>query len=84
MTLGYGRRTGVSVDIHVSYLAGARIGDVLEIEGRVDRVGRSMGFTTVVIEKVEGEKRTVVARGSHTKFLGGIPTPTDLKNNQKT
>jgi acyl-coenzyme A thioesterase 13 len=49
------QKTGVSVDIHVTYLSGARIGDTLEIEGRAERVGGSVGFTSVGIWKVDGE-----------------------------
>lgn len=66
-------KTGVSVDIHVSYQSGARVGDEIEIEGAVEKVGGSLAFTRVTIYKVdgEGERGNIVVRGSHTKFVKG-------------
>ncbi|KAF2272225.1 Thioesterase/thiol ester dehydrase-isomerase [Westerdykella ornata] len=68
-------KTGVSTDIHVSYLGTAREGEVVEIEAQVDKVGKRMAFTNVTIRKVvEGKEEAewpVVAKGSHTKFLSG-------------
>ncbi|KAL1993372.1 hypothetical protein VTN49DRAFT_3321 [Thermomyces lanuginosus] len=62
--------TGVSTDIHVSYLSGAKLGDQLEIEGRADKVGKSLAFTTVTISKRgEDGQLVVVAQGSHTKYI---------------
>jgi len=66
--------TGVSVDIHVSYVAAARERDELEVEAWVVRRGRTLGFTGVEIRKV-GDGGAVVATGSHTKFIGGGPKP---------
>lgn len=65
-------RTGVSADIHVSYVGAAREGDTLEIESWVSKVGRNLAFTQVEIRKlgsVPGEKGPVVATGSHTKYM---------------
>lgn len=62
-------KTGVSTDIHVSYVTSAKLGDVLTIEGRVSRVGKNMGFTTVTILKGEGANKSVVAHGTHTKYI---------------
>ena len=64
--------TGLSVDLHVTYVSTAREGDVLTIEGRTNKVGRNLGFTSVVIWKgVEGvgRGREVVATGTHTKYI---------------
>ena len=64
--------TGVSVDINVSYLSSARLGDEIEIEGRVERVGGSLGFTEVRIWRVEtegGKRGGMVVSGRHTKFV---------------
>ena len=64
--------TGVSVDIHVTYQSGAREGDDVEIEGSVDRMGGSLAFTKVNIFRVEnGTRSTIVASGTHTKFIKG-------------
>lgn len=62
-------KTGVSTDIHVSYVSSAKLGDTLTIEGKVHRVGRNLGFTTVTIYKGEGENQSVVAHGTHTKYV---------------
>ncbi|CAJ2505674.1 Uu.00g130680.m01.CDS01 [Anthostomella pinea] len=63
-------KTGVSVDIHVRYLASAREGDEVEIEGTAEKVGGSLAFTTVTISKVvDGVVGDVVASGTHTKYV---------------
>ncbi|KAK3360531.1 thioesterase family protein [Lasiosphaeria hispida] len=62
--------TGVSVDINITYLSSARLGDEVEIEGSVGRVGGNLAFTEVKIWKVEGgERGGLVAQGRHTKFV---------------
>ncbi|CAI7600274.1 unnamed protein product [Penicillium glandicola] len=59
-----------SIDIHVSYLSTATIGDTLDISAVADRVGKSMAFTTVKISRVvDNEVGPLVSKGSHTKFL---------------
>ncbi|KAK6956692.1 hypothetical protein Daesc_001971 [Daldinia eschscholtzii] len=63
------RRTGVSVDIHVTYLSSAAEGDEIEITATADKVGGTLAFTRVVISKVvDGEAGPVIANGSHTKY----------------
>lgn len=65
-------RTGVSVDIHVTYQSGARLGEEVEIEGVAERVGGSLAFTRVAVFMVEeGLRGRVVASGTHTKFVRG-------------
>ncbi|RAL08466.1 PaaI family thioesterase [Aspergillus homomorphus CBS 101889] len=66
-----GSYTGVSTDLHVSYVASAREGDTLEITGRAMKVGGTMAFLSVEICKVvEGSgERVVVATGLHTKYV---------------
>lgn len=62
--------TGASVDMHISYLSSARVGDTVEIEAKADKVGGSMGFTTCRISKVEEDgSLTAVTIGQHTKYL---------------
>ncbi|KAK8045623.1 acyl-coenzyme A thioesterase-like protein 13 [Apiospora rasikravindrae] len=63
-------KTGVSVDIHVRYLSSAKEGDEIEIAATADKVGGSVGFTSVLISKVVGgEVGPVVASGTHTKYV---------------
>lgn len=62
-------QTGLSTDIHVTYVSTAKIGDVLSIEGKTSKLGRNLGFTTVTIYKGEGEEQSMVAHGTHTKYI---------------
>lgn len=63
-------KTGVSTDIHMTYIATAKEGDVLEIEGRASKVGGTLAFTTVDIQKVESDgTHRPVAYGTHTKYV---------------
>ncbi|KAE8321157.1 HotDog domain-containing protein [Aspergillus sergii] len=62
--------TGVSTDIHVNYLSTATTGDWLEIEGRANKVGKSLAFTSITISKrTETGQTTIVAHGTHTKYI---------------
>lgn len=65
-------KTGVSADMHISYVGSAKLGDVLEVEGLAVKVGGSLAFTTVTLRKApqeSGGEASVVAIGSHTKFV---------------
>ena len=63
-------KSGVSTDIHTSYVSGAKEGDILEIYARASKVGDTLAFTTVEITKVAGDGTTsVVSKGSHTKYV---------------
>lgn len=66
-------KSGPSVEINVSYLGMAGEGDEVEIEGRAERVGGSLGFTSVRISKVEedGTVGKCLVIGRHTKFVKG-------------
>ncbi|KAL9595248.1 MAG: hypothetical protein Q9219_006552 [cf. Caloplaca sp. 3 TL-2023] len=62
--------SGLSTDIHTTFVSTAREGDVLEIEGKASKVGASLAFTTVEIRCAGGEEGgRVVASGTHTKFV---------------
>lgn len=65
--------TGVSTDMHISFIGGAKTGDVLDIEGKVEKCGGTLAFTTVTIRKQEDGKPRghgpLVATGSHTKYV---------------
>ncbi|CAD6588893.1 MAG: hypothetical protein ASARMPREDX12_003529 [Alectoria sarmentosa] len=63
-------KTGVSTDIHTTFISTAKEGDVLEIEGRANKVGGTLAFTSVEIRKVgEDGASSVVSMGSHTKYV---------------
>ncbi|KAJ1986262.1 hypothetical protein H4R33_003460 [Dimargaris cristalligena] len=58
-------RTGVSTDINISYLAGAKEGDTLTIDAYCRKLGRTLAFTEVEIRSSEA----LMAIGRHTKYV---------------
>jgi acyl-coenzyme A thioesterase 13 len=76
--------TGVSVDINVTYLSGAKVGETVEIEGKAERVGGNVAFTSVSIFKVEnGTRGRPMVLGRHTKFVGSGRKKTEDTNVSK-
>ena len=65
--------TGVSTDMHISFLGSAKENDLVEIEGIVDRCGGTLAYTTATIRKVDQNKGQasgdIIAKGTHTKFV---------------
>ncbi|MCO5567600.1 hypothetical protein L7F22_021294 [Adiantum nelumboides] len=60
--------SGVSVEINVTFMAAAPLGEEIEIESKALRVGKNLAFVAVDIRlKATGK---LVAQGRHTKFLG--------------
>ncbi|KAF9947119.1 hypothetical protein BGZ72_010848 [Mortierella alpina] len=57
--------TGVSTDLNISFISGAKIGDKLFINSRCDKIGGTLAYTSVEIKT--GDK--LVALGRHTKFV---------------
>ena len=56
--------------MNTSFCSAAKIGSELEIEGRVLKSGKTLGFTQVDIFVLqEGGSRKLVATGRHTKAL---------------
>ncbi|KAM9493647.1 acyl-coenzyme A thioesterase 13 [Clarias gariepinus] len=59
---------GVSVDMNITYMNAAKIGEDILITAQVLKQGRTLGFATVdLINKANGK---VIAQGRHTKHLG--------------
>ncbi|XP_071706890.1 uncharacterized protein [Rutidosis leptorrhynchoides] len=61
------KTTGVSVEINVSYLAAAFVGDEIEIEAKALRVGKVIAVVTVEFRNKKTGK--IIAQGRHTKYL---------------
>ena len=65
--------TGVSTDMHITFVGGAKAGDTLEIEGSVARCGGTLAYTNATIRKFDRAKGALngdlVTTGSHTKFV---------------
>lgn len=60
--------SGASVDMHVTFLNKAMLGDVVEVRGVVDKLGRRMAFTRVEVRRVRDGELVVTA--IHTKIVG--------------
>ena len=64
-------KTGLSTDIHTTFVSAAKLGDWLEIEGRASKVGNRLAFTTIEIRRREeaGTQASVICSGTHTKYM---------------
>lgn len=66
--------TGASADMHLSYLGTAAVGDELEITAASEKVGGSLAFVSIRIEKIGADgARTPVTLAQHTKFVRASP-----------
>jgi acyl-coenzyme A thioesterase 13 len=62
--------SGVSVDLNVSYLKAIKVGETIDIVGKCDKVGKTLGFTTIdLFVKNENGEKMLAATGRHTKFI---------------
>ncbi|KAI9310263.1 acyl-coenzyme A thioesterase-like protein 13 [Dichotomocladium elegans] len=57
--------TGVSTDINISYISGAKEGDVITVDCRCNKLGKTLAFTTVELSS----NGRLVALGRHNKFV---------------
>ena len=64
-------KTGVSTDIHTTYISTAQEGDILEIIGKATKVGKTLAFTTIEINKKapDSQSSIPVCSGTHTKYV---------------
>ncbi|KAK1276403.1 hypothetical protein QJS04_geneDACA001847 [Acorus gramineus] len=62
---GY-RTSGVSLEISISYLDAAYVGEEIEIEAKVLRVGKAIGVVSVELRKKSGK---IIAHARHVKYL---------------
>ncbi|CAI2346089.1 unnamed protein product [Caenorhabditis sp. 36 PRJEB53466] len=58
-------RPGVSVDLHVTYLTAAKIGETLVLDSTVTKQGRTLAFTKA--ELYRKRDNVMIATGVHTK-----------------
>ena len=61
-----GAKLPVSTDLHTSFLRGVPIGPRCMVEARMERMGRSVAFTSAVALNENGE---VLAKAIHTALL---------------
>ena len=63
-------KSGVSTDIHTTFVSTAKEGDVLGVFAQAAKVGGTLAFTTVEIKKFGDDgSSSVVSTGSHTKYV---------------
>lgn len=62
-----GAHPGVTANLNVSYMAPARVGDLVEIEATTIRAGKTMAYLDCVLRlKADGK---ILAKGGQTKFI---------------
>ncbi|KAI8806258.1 HotDog domain-containing protein [Cladochytrium replicatum] len=59
---------GVSLEMAITYISAAQIGDTIRVESVCQKAGRSLAFTNTLI--YVGDR--LVAKGNHTKFNVGL------------
>ncbi|ORX95288.1 hypothetical protein K493DRAFT_219476 [Basidiobolus meristosporus CBS 931.73] len=66
---GFQYGAGVSTELNISFVTGAVVGDILEIECKVVKRGKYLAYTMTQLKRVTPNKKpAVVAFGGHTKF----------------
>uniref|UniRef100_A0A7M4E8D8 Acyl-coenzyme A thioesterase 13 n=1 Tax=Crocodylus porosus TaxID=8502 RepID=A0A7M4E8D8_CROPO len=58
---------GVSVDMNITYISGAKLGEELQITAQILKQGKHMAFTSVDLTNKATKK--LIAQGRHTKFM---------------
>jgi len=58
---------GVSVDLNMSYLKAAKVGEEIFIDAKTLKKGRTLAFLECEIKNARGD---LIVKGSHTKFIG--------------
>ncbi|KAI8073285.1 HotDog domain-containing protein [Gongronella butleri] len=57
--------TGVSTDINISYISGAKEGETITVDATCDKLGKTLAFTSVEMSS----NGRLVALGRHNKFV---------------
>lgn len=63
-------RAGVSIDLHVSFLKGARENDEIIVEAKTVRCEKTLAFIECEIKNKKDN--SLLVKGSHTKFVGDL------------
>lgn len=61
-------KAGVSVDLHITFLKGAKENDEIIIDAKTIKCGKTLAFLECEIRNKKCN--SVLVRGSHTKFVG--------------
>lgn len=69
--------SGVSVDMNITYMSPAKVGEDILITAHVLKEGRSLSFASVdLMNKATGK---LIAQGRHTKHMGNRPPEGSVK-----
>ncbi|CAD7080782.1 unnamed protein product [Hermetia illucens] len=61
------KHPGVTVDLHVSYMKAARLGDVVVVDAKTIRAGKTLAYLECELRhKKDG---SVIAKGTQTKYI---------------
>ncbi|KAM0752786.1 Thioesterase/thiol ester dehydrase-isomerase [Meredithblackwellia eburnea MCA 4105] len=70
--------TGVSTDIHVTFVRAAMVGEEIALKSEVVGQGKTLAYTRVEIESMKTGK--LLAFGSHTKYIAqALKSPDNIK-----
>ncbi|KAI8038974.1 acyl-coenzyme A thioesterase 13-like [Drosophila gunungcola] len=58
---------GVSVDVNLSFLNGAKLGDDVVIQDNLSRVGKYLAFIDCTLKHKKDD--TLIAKGTHLKYI---------------
>lgn len=58
---------GVSVDLHVTFMKPGLLGDLVTVDARTIRSGKTLAFLAVDVSKNDG--KDILAHGRHTKYV---------------
>ena len=67
LTVGEDPKPGVSVDMHITYMKPAKIGEEIFIEATSVRSGRTLAFLDC---EIKNKENVILVKGAHTKFIG--------------
>ncbi|EFY90547.1 thioesterase family protein [Metarhizium acridum CQMa 102] len=69
-------KTGASVDMHLMFLSTAAAGDTVLTPSPAERVGGSLAFVSIAINKLEEDgSETPVTLARHSKYVRGTKEP---------
>ncbi|XP_031369794.1 acyl-coenzyme A thioesterase 13-like, partial [Apis dorsata] len=61
-------KPGVSLNLDITFMKPALFGELITINARTIRVGKTVGFVSIDITKNEG--KDIIVNGTHIKFIG--------------
>ncbi|KZC08259.1 PREDICTED: acyl-coenzyme A thioesterase 13-like [Dufourea novaeangliae] len=59
---------GVSVDLNITFMKPALLGELVTVDAKTIRAGKRLAFLAVDVTKNDG--KDIIAHGRHTKFIG--------------